>query len=95
MHSSEAWACLLLTLQACLPFPCGSVGVLRQVSFVGHTEEAAREAAQKGGFADKLAVTKTSFKANSKVQILSQSCSWPVKTSRTQQMRKQVSFAGT
>ncbi|KAK9833089.1 hypothetical protein WJX74_006791 [Apatococcus lobatus] len=37
-----------------------------EVSFVGHTEEAAREAAQKGGFADKLAVTKTSFKANSK-----------------------------
>ena len=40
------------------------------MSFVGHTEEAAKEAAQKGGFADKLAVTKTSFKANSKVQIL-------------------------
>ena len=38
-----------------------------QVSFVGLTEEAAREAASKGGFSDKIAVTKTSFKANSKV----------------------------
>ena len=28
-----------------------------QVSFVGATEEAAREAAQKSGYADKLAVT--------------------------------------
>lgn len=41
-----------------------------QVSFVGATEEAAREAAQKNGYADKLAVTKTSFKANSKVSSL-------------------------
>lgn len=41
---------------------------LVQVSFVGQTEEAAREAAQKEGFADKLAVVKTSFKANSKVK---------------------------
>ena len=40
-----------------------------QVSFVGQTEEAARETAQKGGFADKVAVVKTSFKANSKVGI--------------------------
>ncbi len=40
-----------------------------QVSFVGHTEEAARDVAQKGGWADKLAVTKTSFKANSKVLL--------------------------
>lgn len=38
-----------------------------QVSFVGVTEEAARENAQKNGYADKLAITKTSFKANSKV----------------------------
>ena len=34
---------------------------------MGQTEEAARETAQKGGFADKVAVVKTSFKANSKV----------------------------
>ena len=40
-----------------------------QVSFVGQTEEAARETAQKGGFADKVAVVKTSFKANSKVGV--------------------------
>lgn len=38
-----------------------------QVSFVGATEEAAREAAQKNGYGDKVAVVKTSFKANSKV----------------------------
>ena len=45
-----------------------------QVSFVGATEEAARETAQKNGYAEKLAVTKTSFKANSKV------CAWPTLT---------------
>lgn len=39
-----------------------------QVSFVGLTEEAAREAAQKDGYGDKVAVVKTSFKANSKVR---------------------------
>ena len=38
-----------------------------QVSFVGVTEEAAREKAQKDGYSEKLAGTKTSFKANSKV----------------------------
>lgn len=37
-----------------------------EVSFVGQTEEAAREAASAGGYSDKIAVTKTSFKANSK-----------------------------
>jgi len=37
-----------------------------QVSFVGMTEEQAREKAQEGGWADKVAVQKTSFKANSK-----------------------------
>ncbi|KAK9823539.1 hypothetical protein WJX72_003553 [[Myrmecia] bisecta] len=37
-----------------------------EVSFVGPTEEQARETAQKEGWADKLAVVKTSFKANSK-----------------------------
>ena len=37
-----------------------------EVSFVGHTEEAAREAAEKGGYADKVAVAKTYFKGNSK-----------------------------
>jgi dihydrolipoamide dehydrogenase len=37
-----------------------------EVSFVGHTEEAAREVATKGGFADKVAVAKTYFKGNSK-----------------------------
>ena len=40
-----------------------------QVSFVGATEEAAREAAQKNGYGDKVAVVKTSFKANSKVGL--------------------------
>ena len=40
-----------------------------QVSFVGATEEQAREAAQKAGYGDKLAVVKTSFRANSKVCI--------------------------
>ena len=39
-----------------------------QVSFVGKTEEAAREAAEKEGYGGKVAVVKTSFKANSKVQ---------------------------
>ncbi len=38
-----------------------------QVSFVGLTEEAAREQATKDGYSDKVAVVKTSFKANSKV----------------------------
>lgn len=42
-------------------------GFVFQVSFVGQTEEGARELAQKEGFQDKLAVVKTSFKANSKV----------------------------
>ena len=37
-----------------------------EVSFVGATEEAAREAAKAGGYADAVAVVKTSFKANSK-----------------------------
>ena len=37
-----------------------------EVSFVGLTEEAAREEAEKEGFADKLEVVKTAFKANSK-----------------------------
>ena len=38
-----------------------------EVSFVGLTEEAAREQAEKDGYKDKIAITKTSFKANSKV----------------------------
>lgn len=38
-----------------------------EVSFVGLTEEAAREQAEKNGYKDKVAVVKTSFKANSKV----------------------------
>ena len=37
-----------------------------EVSFVGLTEEAAREAAEKGGYASKVAVAKTYFKGNSK-----------------------------
>ncbi|KAK9843540.1 hypothetical protein WJX81_008027 [Elliptochloris bilobata] len=37
-----------------------------EVSFVGLTEEAAREAATAGGFGSQVAVVKTSFKANSK-----------------------------
>lgn len=37
-----------------------------QVSFVGLTEEQARDKAQAGGYGDKVAVSKTSFKANSK-----------------------------
>lgn len=37
-----------------------------EVAFVGLTEEQAREKAKEGGFEDKLAVAKTSFKANSK-----------------------------
>lgn len=40
--------------------------ILLQVSFVGMTEEQAREKAQEGGWGDKIAVSKTSFKANSK-----------------------------
>ncbi len=39
---------------------------LLQVSFVGMTEEQARAKAEEGGWADKVAVQKTSFKANSK-----------------------------
>ena len=39
-----------------------------EVSFVGLTEEAAREAAAAGGFSSQVAVVKTSFKANSKVR---------------------------
>ena len=35
---------------------------------MGLTEEAAREQAEKDGYKDKLAVVKTSFKANSKVE---------------------------
>ena len=42
-----------------------------QVSFVGLTEEAAREQATKDGYSDKVAVVKTSFKANSKVRATS------------------------
>lgn len=38
-----------------------------QVSFVGATEEQARETAQKKGYGSKVAVVKTSFKANTKV----------------------------
>ena len=38
-----------------------------EVSFVGLTEEAVRDQAEKDGYKDKIAVTKTSFKANSKV----------------------------
>ena len=34
---------------------------------MGLTEEAAREQAAKDGYSDKVAVVKTSFKANSKV----------------------------
>ena len=37
-----------------------------EVSFVGATEEAARAEAERAGYADKVAVVKTSFKANSK-----------------------------
>ena len=37
-----------------------------EVSFVGATEEVARAEAEKKGYADKVAVVKTSFKANSK-----------------------------
>ena len=44
-----------------------TVWCVLQVSFVGLTEEAAREQAEKDGYKDKIAVTKTSFKANSKV----------------------------
>lgn len=36
---------------------------------MGTTEEAARETAQKNGYGDKVAVVKTSFKANSKVGL--------------------------
>ena len=50
-----------------------------QVSFVGQTEEAARESARKGGYADKVAVVKTSFKANSKVQHAPQHSFHPIK----------------
>ena len=37
-----------------------------QVSFVGLTEEAARDAAEAGGYGAQVAVVKSSFKANSK-----------------------------
>jgi dihydrolipoamide dehydrogenase len=37
-----------------------------EVSFVGLTEDAAREAAEKGSYADKVEVAKTYFKGNSK-----------------------------
>ena len=47
--------------------PLSPVCMWPQVSFVGATEEQAREAAQKAGYGDKLAVVKTSFRANSKV----------------------------
>ena len=46
--------------------PLSPVCTWPQVSFVGATEEQAREAAQKAGYGDKLAVVKTSFRANSK-----------------------------
>ena len=39
---------------------------LMQVSFVGLTEDAAREKAEKDGYADRVAVAKTYFKGNSK-----------------------------
>lgn len=39
-----------------------------EVSFVGLTEEAAREAAAAGGFGSQVGVVKTSFKANSKAR---------------------------
>ena len=39
-----------------------------EVSFVGLTEEAAREAATAGGFGSHVGVVKTSFKANSKAR---------------------------
>ena len=44
-----------------------------EVSFVGLTEENAREQAEKDGYKDKIAVTKTSFKANSKVGFITPS----------------------
>lgn len=60
---------------------------MMQVSFVGQTEEAAREAAQKGGFADKLGVSKTSFKANSKVHLPNPGNLWlPSKKIRMRQV---------
>jgi len=37
-----------------------------EIAFVGHTEPQARDAAEKGGYGDKVAVAKCSFKANSK-----------------------------
>ena len=42
-----------------------------QVSFVGMTEEAAKDTAKKGGFEQAVKTVKTSFKANSKVQASS------------------------
>eukprot|EP00894_Picocystis_sp_ML_P001424 jgi/Pico_ML_1/51941/g2729.t1 len=42
------------------------VDILEEVAFVGMTEEQAREKPKEGGFEDKIAVAKTSFKANSK-----------------------------
>ena len=41
---------------------------------MGLTEEAAREQAEKDGYKDKIAVTKTSFKANSKVVTMCLKC---------------------
>ena len=41
-----------------------------QVSFVGMTEEAAKDTAKKGGYEKAVKTVKTSFKANSKVQPL-------------------------
>ena len=46
------------------------LGERLQVSFVGLTEEGARDVANKGGYGDKVSVVKTSFKANSKVNPL-------------------------
>ena len=42
-----------------------------QVSFVGMTEEAAKDTAKKGGFEQAVKTVKTSFKANSKVRASS------------------------
>ena len=48
-----------------------------EVSFVGLTEEAAREAATAGGFGAQVGVVKTSFKANSKARAgLAQLHAW-------------------
>lgn len=57
------WLTDVLELASCIVLMCRTV----QVSFVGATEEQARETAQKKGYGDKVAVVKTSFKANTKV----------------------------